>query len=92
MKNILIIFGSCLVLFLTINIFLKPTNANAQSFIGAWERNHISKDGVKLKSIVIFSKSHQVLTTYETLTGEFIYSNGGTWKFNNNIMTEKSRI
>ena len=89
MKNILIIFGSCLVLFLTINICLKPTNANAQSFIGAWERNHISKDGVKLKSVVIFSKSHQVLTTYETLTGEFIYSNGGTWKFNNNIMTEK---
>ena len=89
MKNILIIFGSCLVLFLTINICLKPSNANAQSFIGAWERNHISKDGVKLKSVVIFSKSHQVLTTYETLTGEFIYSNGGTWKFNNNIMTEK---
>lgn len=89
MKNILIIFGSCLVLFLTINICLIPTNANAQSFIGAWERNHISKDGVKLKSIVIFSESHQVLTTYETLTGEFIYSNGGTWRFNNNIMTEK---
>ncbi|MDB2322045.1 hypothetical protein N9V34_03905 [Flavobacteriaceae bacterium] len=76
MSNILIIFRSFLVFFLTINICLKSTKANAQSFIGAWERNHISKDGVKLKSIVIFSKSHQVLTTYETLTGEFIYSNG----------------
>lgn len=89
MKDILIIFGSCLGLFLTINICFKPTNANTQSFIGAWERNHISKDGVKLKSIIIFSESFQVLTTYEALTGKFIYSNGGTWKFYNNIMTEK---
>lgn len=80
---------SCLVLLLALWLCLIQSNTSTQSFEGAWERNHLSKKGVELKSIVIFSKSHQVLTTYETLTGKFIYSNGGTWKLNNNIMTEK---
>ena len=89
MKFNLTTIVSCLVLFLAIWLCLIQSNTSTQSFEGAWERNHFSKEGVELKSIVIFSKSHQVFTTYESLTGKFIYSNGGTWKLNNNIMTEK---
>lgn len=89
MKINIYTIGSCLVLLLAICLFLIQFNNSTQSFVGAWERNHLSKEAVELKSIVIFSESHQVLTTYETFTGKFVYSNGGTWKLNNNIMTEK---
>jgi hypothetical protein len=30
-----------------------------------------------------------VLTTYDAITGKFIHTNGGTWKLEGNIMTEK---
>lgn len=61
----------------------------AQSVIGAWERNHTSENGEKLKSVVIFSDGYQVLSTYKALTGEFITTNGGTWKLSGSTMTEK---
>ncbi len=62
---------------------------NAQSVIGAWERNHTSETGEKLKSVVIFSDGFQVLTTYNAETGAFIHSNGGSWKIDGDTMTEK---
>ena len=68
---------------------LSMSNINGQSFIGAWERYHKSEDGTKLKSIVIFSDSYQSISTYESKSGKFIHSNGGTWEINGNIMTEK---
>lgn len=61
----------------------------AQSFIGAWERYHTSESGEKLKSVVIFSNGYQVITTYDSKTGEFISTNGGTWKLLGDTMTEK---
>lgn len=61
----------------------------AQSFIGAWERNHTSENGKKLKSVVIFSDGYQVISTYNSKTGEFISTNGGTWKLTGDTMTEK---
>ena len=61
----------------------------AQTVIGAWERNHTSENGEKLKSVVIFSDGYQVLSTYKALTGEFITTNGGTWKLSGSTMTEK---
>jgi hypothetical protein len=61
----------------------------AQSVIGAWEANTISENGEKLKSVVIFADGYQVLTTYNTESGKFIHSNGGTWKLEGDIMTEK---
>ncbi len=61
----------------------------AQSVIGAWEGYYTSKNGEKLKSIVIFSDGYQVLTIHNALTGKFIHSNGGTWKLAGDTMTEK---
>ena len=75
------------ILFLIIYIFIININ-NSQSLIGAWERNHVSENGTDLKSIVIFSDGFQAISTYESKTGKFIYSNGGTWKLEGNNMTE----
>jgi hypothetical protein len=61
----------------------------AQSFSGAWEIYHTSENGEKLKSVVIFSDGYQVITTYDSKTGKFISTNGGTWKLIGNTMTEK---
>ncbi len=61
----------------------------AQSFIGAWEGYHTSESGEKLKSVVIFSKGYQVITTFDSKTGKFISTNGGTWKLIGDTMTEK---
>ena len=75
------------ILFLIIYIFVININ-NSQSLIGAWERNHVSENGTDLKSVVIFSDGFQAISTYESKTGKFIYSNGGTWKLEGNNMTE----
>ena len=75
------------ILFLIIYIFIININ-NSQSLIGAWERNHVSENGTDLKSVVIFSDGFQAISTYESKTGKFIYSNGGTWKLEGNNMTE----
>ncbi len=61
----------------------------AQSFIGAWESYHTSKNGDPLKSVVIFADGYQVITTYNSETGKFISTNGGTWTLDGRTMTEK---
>ena len=61
----------------------------AQNIVGAWESFSTSENGDKLKTVVIFSKDYQVLTTYNEATGEFIHTNGGSWTLEGNIMTEK---
>ena len=63
---------------------------HAQGIIGAWETNSVSENGDLLKSIVLFADGYQVLTTYNATTGKFIHTNGGTWKLEGNIMTEKN--
>ncbi|WP_299115258.1 membrane or secreted protein [uncultured Winogradskyella sp.] len=72
----------------TISFFVYFT-INAQSIIGAWESLSVSESGKQLKHIVIFADGYQVLTTYEADTGKFIHTNGGTWKLEGDIMTEK---
>ena len=69
---------------ITIIIFLIFTlnNINGQKLIGAWERTYNSEDGIKLNSIVIFSKSYQSISTYELKSGKFVSSNGGSWSLN----------
>lgn len=61
----------------------------AQSFVGAWEGYQTLENGKQLKSVVIFSDGYQVISNYDAKTGEFISSNGGTWKLTGNTMTEK---
>ncbi|MFC4633218.1 membrane or secreted protein [Dokdonia ponticola] len=76
-----------------ISIFLMcilcSLGIKAQDIVGAWERYHLSENGDKLKSVVIFSEGYQVITTYDASTGKFISTNGGTWKLTNTTMTEK---
>ena len=61
----------------------------AQSPIGAWERYYDDENGNSIRSIVIFSEKFQSIAMYSAKSGEFIYSNGGTWELNDNMMTEK---
>ena len=60
----------------------------AQSLIGAWEAYSTSPNGDELRSVVIFADGYQVLSTYNATTGQFIHSNGGTWKLEQDFMTE----
>lgn len=57
--------------------------------MGAWERFYDDEDGNNIRSVVIFSEKFQSIVMYNAKTGEFIYSNGGTWELNGNMMTEK---
>ncbi|WP_282121695.1 membrane or secreted protein [Algibacter mikhailovii] len=61
---------------------------NAQGIIGAWESTTTNKNGDLIKNVVIFADGYQALSTYNSATGKFIHSNGGTWKLEGNLMTE----
>jgi hypothetical protein len=63
--------------------------APAQGIIGAWESYSTSDDGEKLRNVVIFADGYQVMTTFNATTGEFVHTNGGTWKLEGDMMTEK---
>lgn len=60
-----------------------------QKLIGAWENTKTLKNGEKIKSVLILADGYQVLSTYNAKTGKFISTNGGTWRLDGNIMTEK---
>ena len=70
-------------------LILTSLYSNAQSPIGSWERYYDDDNGNTIRSIVIFSEKFQSIAMYNADTGEFIYSNGGTWELNDNMMTEK---
>lgn len=72
-----------LLLCLTFSLFIQ-----SQNIIGAWESSSVSKSGELLKRIVIFTDGYQVSTTYETNTGKFVSTNGGSWKLEDNVMSE----
>ena len=61
----------------------------SQNPIGAWERYYEDEDGTNMRSVVIFSEKFQSIAMFNADSGEFIYSNGGTWELNENMMTEK---
>ena len=60
----------------------------AQNIIGAWEYYHTSTENESLKSVLIVSDKHKVVTTYNTDSGAFISTKGGSWILNGNTMTE----
>lgn len=72
-----------LLLCLTFSLFIQ-----SQNIIGAWESSSVSKSGELLKRIVIFTDGYQVSTTYETNTGKFVSTNGGSWKLEDDVMSE----
>ena len=65
---------------------------SAQNVIGAWESLHHSESGENLKTVAIFTEGYQVATTYNAITGEFVGTNGGTWKLSGNTVTEKAEF
>jgi len=73
---------------LLIGLFLS-FGIHSQSIIGAWENYTTSENGDKHRNVVIFADGYQVLTIYDANTGKFIHTNGGTWKLEGDIMTEK---
>lgn len=79
MKN-LCLFLICALLSLT---------TNAQSIIGAWEATNTSENGELQKVVVVFAEGYQVLTMYNATTGAFIHTNGGSWKLEGDMMTER---
>lgn len=76
-------------IFISFICVLMTLSASSQSFIGAWEGYYDSENGIKIKTVVTFAEGYQVMTMYEAKTGKFITTNGGTWKIDGNIMTEK---
>ena len=65
-------------------LILTSLYSNAQSPIGAWERYYDDDNGNTIRSVVIFSEKFQSIAMYNAKSGEFIYSNGGTWELNDN--------
>lgn len=61
----------------------------AQDILGAWESYSTSENGNQQRSVVIFADGYQVITNYDASTGAFNSTNGGTWKLDGNLMTEK---
>lgn len=76
-------------IFVLLFCFVASLGMNAQNIVGAWEMYSTADNGDKLKSVVIFADGYQVMTTYDANTGKFVQTNGGTWKLDGNIMTEK---
>lgn len=77
-------------IFSIIIIFLISFSMNSQSLIGAWERVQKNDNGVLQKEIVIFTtQGYQSISIFNAKTGEFIYTNGGTWELNGENLTEK---
>lgn len=83
MKKIILTLIS---LVLISSIYLQPLFS--QSPIGAWERFY-DDNGIKVRSVVVFSEKFQSIAMYNADSGEFLYSNGGTWDLSENMMTEK---
>ena len=80
MKNIII---------LVLLVFFS-TSIKSQSLIGSWELTQENELGIKEKQIVIFSSNgYQSISIFNAETGEFIYTNGGTWELNGDDLTEK---
>ena len=77
-------FKPTLLILLLINFF-----SYSQSPVGAWERYYEDENGINVRSVVVFSEKFQSIVMYNSKSGEFIYSNGGTWELNGNMMTEK---
>jgi len=75
--------------FLFLLAFVLTLGTQAQDIIGAWESITDAPNGQRIKSVVIFADGYQVLASYDADTGAFIHTNGGTWRLDGNIMTEK---
>jgi hypothetical protein len=65
-----------------------PVTVFAQSLVGSWETRYTDDQGERIQLVVIFSDAYQVATHFKEETGEFLFTNGGSWMLKDNQMTE----
>lgn len=58
----------------------------AQNPIGAWEINHSNESGEKLKSVYIFTDQYYSKTSFDSESGEFFETSGGSWSSDGNTI------
>lgn len=63
-------------------------DAEAQSILGAWEAYTTTKTGDKHRTVFIFTEGYQVVSIYNTTTGKFISTEGGSWKLQADTLTQ----
>ena len=73
-------------LFLTLSILLSQI-VSGQSLLGAWESTQVTEDGEQ-RVVVILTNKFQVATWYDSETGAFVATNGGSWSKDGNTVTE----
>lgn len=61
---------------------------SAQSLVGAWEWTSKNDVGQEVRVVVILSDKYQVATWYDSKTGEFLSTNGGSWSLDGNVVKE----
>lgn len=71
---------------------LLSFTVQSQSPIGAWQANSTAANGDKISTVVIFADGYQVLSSYNATTGKFMHTNGGTWKLDQDTMTERAEF
>ena len=69
-------------------LLLTSTDSISQNPIGAWERYFNDERGDSIRSVAIFSEKFQSIAMFKVKSGEFIYSYGGTWELDSNMMTQ----
>ncbi len=67
---------------------LLVQTTDAQNLIGAWEWTEVGEEGQELKGVVTFTEGYQAAAWFDAESGDFVKTNGGTWKLNGNTMTE----
>jgi hypothetical protein len=72
----------------TLVLLFTMTAAHSQRLIGAWEWSEKDANGQEIRTVVIFSDQFQVATTFDAQTGEFLFTNGGLWSIDGNVVTE----
>ena len=68
--------------------FLISVTSIAQSPIGGWQSTYTDDNGESITMVVIFTEGYQVATHFKANNGEFLHTNGGSWKLEGNQMTE----
>lgn len=60
-----------------------------QDILGAWQLEHTSEDGNSVTNTIIFAEGYFASTWYETGSGTFLRTNGGSWEMNDGKILAK---
>ena len=70
-------------------IILFSQFLNSQSIIGAWEKYETNSDGSTHRYVAIFSEGFKSTSVFDSSSGKFISTNGGSWFLDGSTLTEK---